>query len=316
MARTPWLDQVVAHVKKTDGWRVEENSKGWATAYAPDGTSIIQLKDVDADFRWRRKTLSDLRKAGLDLTAEMKGVRNQTKARKKAAAAKRPVMAGPAPEPQRIPAPADIQPRPEWRISVHAREQSEERNVPLEEVWAAVTEPHYTVPSKYDDTATVFKRGNLTVVVNHETNTIVTVAPQTPGDRYEDPDLDEVPETIVVKTAPIFEPPDEAKAFARSLSDEYLLCREIGHQMRPWQAFYDEETRRFETALKCGRCKTQKWRVLTSTGAVVSVKYVHPEGYLHTGKGRIVGTGRDSLRLESVMRLVGGNMRGTDKSRT
>jgi hypothetical protein len=36
----------------------------------------------------------------------------------------------------------------------------------------------------------------------------------------------------------------------------------------------------------------------------VTNKYIHPEGYLHKGMGRIIGEGRGLLRLESIKRTV------------
>jgi hypothetical protein len=44
----------------------------------------------------------------------------------------------------------------------------------------------------------------------------------------------------------------------------------------------------------------------TARGVVLTNQYIHPDGYLMTGLGRIVGDGRGVLRLESITRQVQG----------
>lgn len=96
--------------------------------------------------------------------------------------------------------------------------------------------------------------------------------------------------------------PAEVAVFARDLPVDFLLCRELSHNWRPWTAY--AKNGGYERALMCSRCHTQRWEVLTSTGAKVSGHYVYPDGYLHEGLGRIVGNGRDALRLESLTRAL------------
>lgn len=95
---------------------------------------------------------------------------------------------------------------------------------------------------------------------------------------------------------------DEVADFARGLLISWLLCRELGHNWRPWNAYAIDGG--YERALRCTRCKTERWETLTSTGAKMSSRYVYPDGYLHEGLGRIVGDGRDALRLESLTRAI------------
>lgn len=96
---------------------------------------------------------------------------------------------------------------------------------------------------------------------------------------------------------------DEIAAFAQTLKESFLYCREMGHNWRPLSAgrFKDGG---YERILRCSRCRTERHQEITARGVVFSNKYVHPEGYLHKGMGRIVGDGRGLLRLESIRRIV------------
>ena len=94
----------------------------------------------------------------------------------------------------------------------------------------------------------------------------------------------------------------EVAEFASTLTIAYLLCRELGHNWRPWTA--RSINGGYERALRCTRCHTERWEVLSSTGAKIKGHYVYPEDYLHAGLGRIVGDGRDALRLESLTRAI------------
>lgn len=99
----------------------------------------------------------------------------------------------------------------------------------------------------------------------------------------------------------------EVAAFAQSLPESYLYCRELGHNWKAWTARQVDDS--IERVLRCNRCRCERHQILTLTGGVHSNKYVHPEGYLHDGMGRIVGDGRDALRMESIKRTI----RETDK---
>lgn len=101
---------------------------------------------------------------------------------------------------------------------------------------------------------------------------------------------------------PGYADPFEVAEFASGLTISYLLCRELGHNWRPWTARAIKGG--FERALRCTRCHTERWETLSSTGAKIKGHYVYPEDYLHEGLGRIVGDGRDALRLESLSRAI------------
>jgi hypothetical protein len=98
--------------------------------------------------------------------------------------------------------------------------------------------------------------------------------------------------------------PNEVEQWAHTLKQSFLLCRELGHNWRPHTARYVPEQRAYERSLRCTRCYCERRQVLNGNGGIVSSSYVHPEGYLHKGLGRIVGEGRDTLRLESLTRFI------------
>jgi hypothetical protein len=96
----------------------------------------------------------------------------------------------------------------------------------------------------------------------------------------------------------------EVEEFAAGLSVSHLQCRELGHNWRPWVARRDVEHNCFERALRCVRCKTKRWESIGLSGAKLSSHYEYPDGYTSKGIGRIVGEGRDALRLESLTRIL------------
>ena len=95
----------------------------------------------------------------------------------------------------------------------------------------------------------------------------------------------------------------EAASFAAGLSESHLLCRELGHLWAPFTARLADGGG-FERVLRCQRCRTERWQLLNSRGGVVTNNYKYAEGYQHKGHGRIVGDGRDALRLESLHRVM------------
>lgn len=98
---------------------------------------------------------------------------------------------------------------------------------------------------------------------------------------------------------------EEVAGFAASLSISHLHCRELGHNWRPWVARWVDEDNSYERALRCTRCRTERWETIGASGAKLGAHYKYPDGYIvEHGMGRIVGEGRDQLRLESMQRAV------------
>jgi hypothetical protein len=103
---------------------------------------------------------------------------------------------------------------------------------------------------------------------------------------------------------PLYADADEVRDFAETLPERFLHCRELNHNWRPYTVGSHPDGG-YERVLRCTRCRTRKIQSLTTSGALMGgVKYIHPPGYLHEGFGRIVGEGRDALRLESIKRIV------------
>jgi hypothetical protein len=101
-------------------------------------------------------------------------------------------------------------------------------------------------------------------------------------------------------------PSRDVGTWARTLTDAALLCRDIGHSWKPWTARWDPDSRSYDRVLRCPRCRSERHQLLDSHGHPVRGHYVYPEGYLAPpGTGRLIGGERDTLRLESVVRLVG-----------
>jgi hypothetical protein len=103
---------------------------------------------------------------------------------------------------------------------------------------------------------------------------------------------------------PTYADPADVASWAGGLSESFLMCREIGHSWRPFSAHWIAEDDCFDRTLRCTRCKTKRVQMLSAHGAIVSSQYIYPDGYQSNGMGRIVGDGRDALRLESLQRLV------------
>lgn len=97
---------------------------------------------------------------------------------------------------------------------------------------------------------------------------------------------------------------DEVSDFAGGLSISHLQCRDVGHNWRPWVARWDDEHNCYERALRCTRCRTERWESIGASGSKLGSHYKYPEGYTAQGIGRIVGEGRDALRLESLTRQI------------
>lgn len=94
----------------------------------------------------------------------------------------------------------------------------------------------------------------------------------------------------------------DVQAFAESLPERFLYCREMGHNWRPFSAGRYQDGG-FERILRCTRCRTQRIQGISSRGFIISSRYVHPDGYLVKGMGHIWGEGRGILRLESIKRI-------------
>jgi len=102
--------------------------------------------------------------------------------------------------------------------------------------------------------------------------------------------------------APLYAEVEEVKEFAEGLPANFLECRELGHNWKPYTGSYVEGG--IHRILRCPRCRTERHQEISLGGTIINSKYIHPDGYLHKGMGRIVGDGRDALRVESLTRFM------------
>lgn len=96
----------------------------------------------------------------------------------------------------------------------------------------------------------------------------------------------------------------ESVDFIQSLPSAFLDCRDYGHTWRARTARWDGDTRAYERTLECSRCSTTRTQWLSAFGTTLKGSYSYPDGYTHTGMGRLDGAARDALRLETVTRLL------------
>lgn len=108
----------------------------------------------------------------------------------------------------------------------------------------------------------------------------------------------------------------EQADFAHTLPDDFLQCRDFGHTWRPYTVAWHSQDYEWERTLRCVRCLTQRVQVLSASGGNLRSHYVYPEGYVHAGLGRLDGSARDALRLESVVRMSRGELSGVLRSKT
>lgn len=96
------------------------------------------------------------------------------------------------------------------------------------------------------------------------------------------------------------------EAFASEMPEAFLTCREMGHDWRSWTARWVAEWGAFERVFKCRGCTSERRQTLSRSGAILRDSRDYADGYLaRPGMGRIVGNGRDALRLESLRRSLG-----------
>jgi len=99
--------------------------------------------------------------------------------------------------------------------------------------------------------------------------------------------------------------PDEVTHWAEELPDTYILCRDLGHNWRPFHAWWDANDRAFVRILRCRNCRGQREQVLDHLGRAVKNAYEYADGYQRpAGAGRMDADGRGALRLISMQRLM------------
>jgi len=93
--------------------------------------------------------------------------------------------------------------------------------------------------------------------------------------------------------------------WAADLPDEYLECRDYGHNWKPWAVRFDEEHNAYVRVARCGRCKSTRPEWMGMGGSRDRTSIAYRDGYLApAGTGRLVMKDKDALRLESVTRQL------------
>ena len=97
----------------------------------------------------------------------------------------------------------------------------------------------------------------------------------------------------------------DVAGWAAELPDEFLECRDYGHNWKPWAVKFDEEHNAYVRVARCRECKSTRpeWVGLGGSRDRANIRY--RDGYLApAGTGRLVGEERNMLRLESVTRQL------------
>ena len=81
-----------------------------------------------------------------------------------------------------------------------------------------------------------------------------------------------------------------------------LQCRTYGHVWQPSNATHNKRYRYYSIVQLCPRCGTERNMELSERGHVYASWYSYPEDYLVVGLGRIMGEGRDVLRMATITR--------------
>lgn len=103
--------------------------------------------------------------------------------------------------------------------------------------------------------------------------------------------------------APQYAETREVERQATSWSDEVLECRVDGHMWRPARATHHTTYRYYYVVQRCPRCLCERHTEMTERGTITARWITYADGYLCKGMGRIVGDGRDILRLSALTRV-------------
>ena len=105
----------------------------------------------------------------------------------------------------------------------------------------------------------------------------------------------------------------DIESWKQGLPEEFLSCRDYGHLWRPFRAHYVPDEHAYQRVMRCGRCRAEREQVLSASGSILSGTYHYEPGYeAPAGVGRMGTEARDSLRLESTLRLLASD-EGPDK---
>lgn len=102
---------------------------------------------------------------------------------------------------------------------------------------------------------------------------------------------------------PRYASPTDVRSHAAEWPETFLECRLYGHVWRPLRATHHVRYRYYYVVQECQRCESERHSEITERGAVTAQWIQYTEGYLTKDVGRIVGDGRDVLRLAVLQRV-------------
>lgn len=94
----------------------------------------------------------------------------------------------------------------------------------------------------------------------------------------------------------------DVQEFASTLGEGFLECRDNGHTWKRLSARWYPHLGIYRRVHRCRNCKSERWQELSDKGHILRKGIDYAEGYLLQGLGRVVGDGRDAMRLESMLR--------------
>jgi hypothetical protein len=104
------------------------------------------------------------------------------------------------------------------------------------------------------------------------------------------------------RAAPQYAERHEVEDAAAQMPSTHLDCRVMRHSWVREDAVHIARLRYFRVSFICQRCSTRRISEVSESGHEYASTYEYAEGYLSHGIGRIVGEGRDAIRLAALQR--------------
>jgi hypothetical protein len=95
-----------------------------------------------------------------------------------------------------------------------------------------------------------------------------------------------------------------------TIPDNFLECRDYGHNWKPYNAEVDNRRRFVKRIQQCGNCESFRSHKIStavrSRGQLIpgSASYSHAEGYLNKGHGRLTADAKDQIRWYNTELLL------------
>jgi len=102
--------------------------------------------------------------------------------------------------------------------------------------------------------------------------------------------------------------PPTVQDIIKTLNDNFLQCRDFGHQWVGYSVRVEKRRQLFHETLRCAMCNTRKNRLVTRTGEVTRTTYTYPEGYLFKEYGPFTKIDREAIRITVIDNFLRGKM--------